>query len=463
MKDCVILFLHHNKDDVTNFHLNQFKIHNPYFKVIPINPSSYPRSSLWSYNNMWMHNDTMIYDWMDSEDFVLAKRYCWFDWDTLCEQPVDEYYGDNWDSDFAGTHVYNIQNHSWWQWFQHAKKYENLSKYHNELRGIAPFCGTIVSKDALQISVERLKKENFEWVDQMNELRLATCANLEGVALSAIKRNSIQPFISNIGSNGKILHPVKIKKNDMINKKLDRFQDVVIVSPAFSTTEEIVRDLNASREIFKGWDVNFIGLGNPMKSYIDAKVLAVKTFAETNNNMFEWLIVMDSNDTLVIRDFDTNVKNVLDSFNKPIIFSGESRCYPLKELEVLYASKSKIKYLNSGILAIRKDFVQLLLDHVIYLYENRPEYKTVGYNPPGDQTYYSLCLFSKELGEYIAVDEQGLLSVSVDLIPDSLFKIDNMELTFDNNSKPYILHFQGNSKHERKRDFMRKMGIPVRG
>jgi hypothetical protein len=461
MEDCVILFLHHNNDEITRFHLNQFKIHNPYFKIVPINPSSYPKSKLWSYNNMWMHNDTMIYDWMDSKDFVPAKRYCWFDWDTLCEQSIDEYYGEHWDSDFAGTHVYNIQNHSYWQWFQHAKKYKNLSKYHNELRGVAPFCGTIVSKDAFQISVERLKKENFEWIDQMNELRLATCANLEGVTLSAIKRNSIQPFASDIGNSGKIQHPIKIKRTNMIDQKLNRFQDIVIVSPAFSASKEIVRDLNASREIYKGWDINFIGLGNPMKSYIDAKVLAVKTFAEINNNMFEWLLVLDSNDTLVIRDFDVNLKNVLDSFQKPIIFSGETNCYPLKELRGLYTSESLTKYLNSGVIAIKKDFVDKLFNHILFLYENFKEYSSVGYNSPNDQTYYSLVLFSKELRDFIAIDEQGLISVSTLGIPDNHFKF-NDGLTY-NNSRPYILHCQGNDKHGRKRDFMRKLNIPVRG
>jgi hypothetical protein len=459
MEDCVIFFLHHRNDEITNFHLDQFKIHNRHFKIVTINPSSYPKSPLWSYKNMWKYNDIMIYDWIDSEDFIKAKRYCWFDWDTLCEQSVDEYYGDQWDSDMAGTNIKTIKTDLNWQWFRHAYKNKNLIKYYRYFIGVTPFCGTIINGEILMESINLMKKENELWKEQNNELRLSTCAKICGANINKINRNTVQPFGSQIGINGKIFHPVKIKNND-IETKLEKFQDILIVSPAFSTTTEMVRDLNSSQETYKGWNINFIGRGSPMRSYIDAKILSVQKFVEINKDMFEWLVIMDSNDTLVIRDFDENFKNTLESFNKPIIFSGEANCYPLKELKHLYVSNSKIKYLNAGVIAIKKDFIKPLFDHVLYLYENYPAYRKRGYNPPGDQTYFTACLFSKKMGNFMTVDEKGLLSVSTALVPDSYFKIDN-GLVFEN-SRPYILHCQGNDKHGRKRDFMRKLGIAIK-
>lgn len=460
MEDCVILFLHHKKDEVTNNHLSLMIQNNPKFKVVPLTPSSSHRSPLWSYENMWMHNDTMIYDWMDSPEFIKSKRYCWFDWDTRCEQPVDEYFGDYWDAGMAGTNLHATSLNANWQWFNHAKQKNELLRIWGDLRGISPFCGMIASMEALSVSVDRLKKDSELWVHQMNELRLATCAHLSGVGLSTVGRNSIQAFGGGGVVNGGIRHPVKMIGDDGM-KKIEEFRDVLVVSPAFSTTDELTRDLNASREIYAGWDIHFIGRGMSMKSYIQSKVISLLNFVKLNHDMFDWLIVMDSNDTLVIRPFGQEIKSILDSFGKPIIFSGEVNCYPLKELNGLYTSKSKIRYLNSGFMAVRKDFVVPILEHVLYLYNNYPEYSRVGYNPPGDQTYYQLCLFSKEFGNHIVVDEKGLLVVSTFLLPDSHFKFEN-GLIFEN-SRPYVLHCQSDDKHERKRDFMRKLGIPVRG
>jgi hypothetical protein len=102
-----------------------------------------------------------------------------------------------------------------------------------------------------------------------------------------------------------------------------------------------------------------------------------------------------------------------------------------------------------------------MIEHFLKLFERFSYYSNVGFNPPGDQTYYQLCLFSKELGDHIMVDEQGLLSVSTALLPDSCFSTSD-GLVFEG-SRPYILHCQGNDKHGRKRDFMNKLGIPIRG
>ena len=213
MEDCVILFLHHKNDLITKQHLSLLEFYNPYFKVVPLTPDSHPRSNLWSYGNMWMHNDTMIYNWIDSSDFIKAKRYCWFDWDTLCQQPVDEYYGASWNADMAGTNLFDkLNNPSWW-WFEHAKKHKTLSQYFDIMKGLVPFCGIIASNDALEHSIKHMKKEFILWREQMNELRLPTCAHLCGIKVSQIDRNSIQPFKTNIGNNGKIIHPIKTHPN----------------------------------------------------------------------------------------------------------------------------------------------------------------------------------------------------------------------------------------------------------
>jgi hypothetical protein len=228
----------------------------------------------------------------------------------------------------AGTTLHTTESNPHWQWFTHAKKNENLLKLWKDMRGLSPFCGVIASKDALEASVSRMKKDSENWKDQNNEMRLATCAHLCGIDLSKVKRNSIQPFGGGGIVDGGIRHPVKIMGDDGM-KRISEFKDVLVVSPAFSTTDEITRDLNASREIYHGWDVHFIGRGKSMKSYVESKVIALQQFVEINNEMFDWLIVMDSNDTIFVRPFGKEVKTLLDSFGKPIIFSGEANCYPL--------------------------------------------------------------------------------------------------------------------------------------
>jgi len=209
MHECVILFLHHKFDDISKKHLQNLELYNPHFIVVSLTPYSHKRSSLWSYDNLWMHNDTMIYDWMDSDDFIKSKRYCWFDWDTLCQQSVDEYYGDAWDAEMSGTNFYDIKNHYHWHWFKYARKFPELSKYYEILKGLTPFCGILSSKDALEYSLQKMKQEYNLWKFQMNELRLPTCASLIGFKLTTIGNNSIQPFSQCVGSKGKIFHPVK--------------------------------------------------------------------------------------------------------------------------------------------------------------------------------------------------------------------------------------------------------------
>lgn len=462
MEDCVILFLHHQNDDITKYHLEMFQKYNPNFKVVALNPSSSPKSNLWLYDNMWMYNDTMIYDWVDSNNFIEAKRYCWFDWDTLCNQSVDEYYGDNWDDDIVGTNIYTNDTNPGWQWFNHARIKKDLNKYNDKFVGISPFCGILCSREALFESINQMRSENHLWKDQNNEFRFSTCANICNIPIKKINRDSIQAFGYSNKRNGKILHPVKIMSKEQ--NKLEEFKDIVVVSSAFSLNDEIIRDLNASREVYKNWDINFIGRGKVMKSYIEAKIIAIKEFIELNKDMFEWVILMDSNDTLVIKDFDSKeILKILKSFKKPIIFSGEANCYPLEELKGLYTSNSKLKYLNSGVIVAHKDFILPLLNHVLYLFNEFPQYNSIGFNPPGDQTYFSLCYFSKEIGDKIAIDEEGLISVSTALVEDKYFNVIDNIFLYNGNSSPYILHCQGNDKHDRKRGLMKKLNIEVRG
>jgi hypothetical protein len=464
IEECVILFLHHKDDTVTNYHLKMFEKHNPHYKIVPLTPESSPKSNLWNYDNMWMYNDTMIYNWIESNNFIKAKRYCWFDWDTLCLESVDKYFEKVWNDDISGTQIHTEQSNQSWQWFNHAKKNTELyRKYKTKLLGITPFCGILIQGDVLLSSLEYMKKENNLWRNQMNELRLSTCANIIGANIKSVDKNSIQPF-QNCNSNGNIKHPIKLVKEEyMIRQK--EFKKIIVVSPAFSNSNEIIRDLEASMEINTNWNINYLGRGECMKHYIHAKIEKVYEFLKINENNYDWVIVLDSNDSLILRNFnEVEILDILNSFNRPIIFSGESECYPIKQLNGLYTSKSINRYLNSGVIAIRKDFVNRLFDHVLFLYNNFEEYKTIGWGSPNDQTYYQLCLFSTELNQYIVIDEKGLLSVSTHNIPDKYFDIIDNRLFFNNkSSQPYILHCQGNDKHQRKRDFMRKLNIPVRG
>jgi hypothetical protein len=89
-------------------------------------------------------------------------------------------------------------------------------------------------------------------------------------------------------------------------------------------------------------------------------------------------------------------------------------------------------------------------------------FTSAGWNPPGDQTYYQLCMFSKSIGLRVVVDERASLFAATHGVSDECFTVADGALLCDG-ARPHVLHCNSNDKHDRKRAFMRKLNIPVRG
>ena len=451
----------HANDPVTEHHHKQLLKHNPEFHVVRLTPASHPDLPFWDYDNMWMYNDTMIYKWLLSPDYIKAERYCWFDWDTLCEENVKSFYGDAWDAELAATNVSTITNNKQWQWFDHARKNNELRGCESRFKGITPFCGAIIKHDLLQACVMRMMREQRLWRAQNNEMRLATCAELEGAKLTELPKKSIQ-FKAHMTRPGGITHPVKQLVKTSADIQLTERRKVLMLSAAYSLGSEMTRDIEASMEVFKGWDVGFYGQGQPFESYVKAKMIDLRGIVERNVELCDYILYVDSNDSLMARDFDQGLIDKFESFGADVVFCGEANCYPMPEFAGLYKSAARLRYLNSGCYMCRARAMMPLLNEALAIYDKFPVYKKIGYQPPGDQTYYQVCLFRQDSGLNIKVDERGDLFVSTAGVPDAAFRMEDRRLLYVGAS-PYILHCQGNDKHDRKREFMRKLNIPVRG
>lgn len=256
--------------------------------------------------------------------------------------------------------------------------------------------------------------------------------------------------------------------------RIPKFTRVLVVSPAFYPDITHVENLEASRNKFSGWNVRYLGLGESFKSYVDAKIITVQQFLDLNKDMFEWAIIMDSADTIFAKPFnEADIIQILESFEKDIICGGEVELHYLKQLEGLYTSQMYLKYLNSGVVAVKNTAVSTLFNYLMYLYRRFPNYTDLEENRDAagnsisvsPQIYYQLAYFSKKLGKSMAIDDTGQLSVSTKYINRSNFHDDteNNLLLFESvNTEiitaPYILHLQ-KGDISRVKDFKARLNI----
>lgn len=256
--------------------------------------------------------------------------------------------------------------------------------------------------------------------------------------------------------------------------RIPKFTRILVVSPTFYPDIEHIKNLEDSKKKFSGWNIHYIGLGEPFKSSVDSKIIKIQQFLDLNKDMFEWVLIIDSADTLITRPFDeAGILQILESFEKDIICGGEVETHCLKQFEGLYTSEAYLKYLNSGVVAIRNTAVSSLFNYLMYLYRRFPNYAELGdRNNLGSsgvavsaRIYYQLAFFSKKLGKHMAIDETGKLSVSTKHINRNNFYVDeeNKLLLFESFkdktvTAPYILHLQKGDV-DRIKDFRARLGI----
>jgi hypothetical protein len=227
MLNYAIIIVYHNDDELTKYNISTFqKYHNKNI-VIPIKSDDFPQPAYWQYDWMWAYCDNIFYRWFLSKQKVIADRYFVFDYDTLCNDSVENYYSKVWDRGFVcQQHFgYNPNQNPQWEWFLVYEEHFNsdLSNplYREKRYGVVPFSGTMIRYNDLQNLIDYQISDYRFWKNIISELRMGTILNIHNVDIAQIdteKHQFITPFAHNLPKNYRtqkgIFHPVKTLKDD---------------------------------------------------------------------------------------------------------------------------------------------------------------------------------------------------------------------------------------------------------
>ncbi len=194
--DLCMLFLYHKCDELTLFHLESLRKHNPDACIIPLTdtvqeliPGSIDVSgfdSSFQDAEKWRSIDTTVYRWFENRTFN-ARKYLFIEYDCYCTVNLAEYYGDLNDADVMGVYFFSMRENPRWQWF---RELQTLPEEDRKLAsGIAPFTCTMFRHEALEKVVANVYRH-----DVFCELRLGTTIrklNLKFRRLPLFKRSTI--------------------------------------------------------------------------------------------------------------------------------------------------------------------------------------------------------------------------------------------------------------------------------
>lgn len=211
-----ILFLHHRNDELSRFHLNLIREHNPEVPVVPLTfvdglqGSTRAGGWAWPVHDEWFSNDVMVYSWYARKNLE-AERYVIFDYDTLVLEAVKSFYVEVWDSEVACARPVLYENEPDWYWFGPDFVSADLKDFRGHLAGMVPASGSFFSDRALSAMV-RLARDNV-FSKLFCECRLGTLARTAGFQITRVRRDA-EKFLNWTGVSpvGKgIWHPVKEK------------------------------------------------------------------------------------------------------------------------------------------------------------------------------------------------------------------------------------------------------------
>lgn len=196
MNECesCILFAHHCNNEVTNRHLELLKTFNPNSVVIPICDSTIPLDGkvqgaidLKSFpalykkkkKTVWFHADVQLYKWFRYSRSLKAKKYIYLEWDCLCLQPLEKFYGPVWNADAVAVNVLERSSKPNWYWFKNV--------HPNVTQGIAPLCGTLLSHEVLESITELYYSATSFVKEAFCEVRLPFLISKSGYKIQPMK------------------------------------------------------------------------------------------------------------------------------------------------------------------------------------------------------------------------------------------------------------------------------------
>jgi hypothetical protein len=224
-RNCII-FLHHNKSDVTIHNLNLIKKHNPTKNIYTVgfegndliegshivknSKDLYPSNDL-LFNQMdyktieWYEADILIYDFFKSHSNLPV--YFIIEWDTYCNCSLEEFYGDKLKlSNFSNSNLLGEKLERW-TWY---KQLTDKQKTMDNLAGMNPTTCMLFTNKLLSSMVNKVTSNPRKYDNMFSELRLGTLVQQSGYTLNEISEEKIScvEHDINIDKRG-YYHPVK--------------------------------------------------------------------------------------------------------------------------------------------------------------------------------------------------------------------------------------------------------------
>jgi len=196
-----IWFIHHKNDELTKYHFDLLKKHNPNATIFPIQDETKEglpgaikfdkKNIFWDMADMWMCCDTYIYRFFLSDicKEKKCKRYAYVEYDSHVSGDLANVYEPVWNKDaLCGPYVFDMDKEPKCGWWAEKHTTDTIKKYgndfKNDMKAIDPFCGIFSSYDIFASITEKAKNPMFYSI--FCDLRIGTIAKKLGIKMSEI-------------------------------------------------------------------------------------------------------------------------------------------------------------------------------------------------------------------------------------------------------------------------------------
>ena len=194
-----------------------------------------------------------------------------------------------------------------------------------------------------------------------------------------------------------------------------------------------------------GVEISCLGSGTLFVDMFQSKLAYVGQCLWDLRNDYDYVISLDSADTLFLRALDTDFP-----FSERMVFMSERNCFPIEEMRDKFPSVgSSYKFLNAGgfhgkMQEVVKTFAYMAYKRAML---TTPEYSSFGFASTFTDDQAAWC--AEALLGNVSIDYKCQFAQTlwgVDLEDDVAF-LDGGLINLEHNSKPYILHANGSAAY----------------
>lgn len=222
-----ILFLHHNRSNVTLENFERIKKYNPTKNVYPVGFSNCDliegshvvtkTDSLYPNNNIFLNRDEKPISWYEADiliyDFYRSNPklpvYFVLEWDTFCNCSLEEYYSDKLYLNNFGHSVRTDDVFLNWYWYEQLTSEQ---KTMSNMAGLGPTSCLLFNNQVLSAMVNRVTSEPRKYDNMFSELRLGTLVQQSGFKLNQVDGDTVSwsKNLINFDKNKRgYYHPIK--------------------------------------------------------------------------------------------------------------------------------------------------------------------------------------------------------------------------------------------------------------